>query len=47
MLQESIAELKLVTRRYARRQRKWIMNRMIRRTDRQVLINLNYTQLVN
>lgn len=47
MLQESIAELKLVTRRYARKQRKWIMNRMIRRTDRQVpsIYSLNCTNI--
>lgn len=36
LLQRGIDDLKLVTKRYARRQEKWVMNRLIRRTDRQV-----------
>ncbi|KYN33429.1 tRNA dimethylallyltransferase, mitochondrial [Trachymyrmex septentrionalis] len=36
LLQQGIDDLKLVTRRYAKRQDKWVMNRLIRRSDRQV-----------
>ncbi|XP_024886056.1 tRNA dimethylallyltransferase isoform X1 [Temnothorax curvispinosus] len=36
LLQQGIDDLKLVTRRYAKRQDKWVMNRLIRRGDRQV-----------
>ncbi|XP_076242789.1 tRNA dimethylallyltransferase [Calliopsis andreniformis] len=36
LLERGIDELKLATKRYAKRQEKWIMNRLIRRTDRQV-----------
>lgn len=35
-LQEGISQLKMVTRRYARKQRKWIVNRFLGRDDRQV-----------
>ncbi|KAK0170018.1 hypothetical protein PV328_010632 [Microctonus aethiopoides] len=36
LLNQGIENLKLVTRRYARRQQRWVMNRFIRRIDRQV-----------
>ncbi|XP_029173259.1 tRNA dimethylallyltransferase isoform X1 [Nylanderia fulva] len=36
LLQQGVDDLKLVTRRYAKRQNKWVMNRLIRRGDRQV-----------
>ncbi|KYM87499.1 tRNA dimethylallyltransferase, mitochondrial [Atta colombica] len=36
LLQQGIDDLKLATRRYAKRQDKWVMNRLIRRGDRQV-----------
>ncbi|KAM0733617.1 tRNA dimethylallyltransferase [Formica fusca] len=36
LLQQGIDDLKLVTRRYAKKQNKWVMNRLIRRGDRQV-----------
>ncbi|XP_043594693.1 tRNA dimethylallyltransferase isoform X2 [Bombus pyrosoma] len=36
LLQKGIDDLKLVTKRYARRQEKWIRNRLVRRSDRQV-----------
>lgn len=36
LLQQGIDDLKLVTRRYAKKQDKWVMNRLIRRGDRQV-----------
>nr|XP_031828956.1 tRNA dimethylallyltransferase isoform X2 [Nomia melanderi] len=36
LLQKGIDDLKLVTKRYARTQERWIRNRMIRRSDRQV-----------
>lgn len=36
ILQEGIEQLKLVTRRYARKQKKWIINRFLGRSDRQV-----------
>ena len=42
MLQESIEALKAVTKRYARKQKKWIMNRMIRRIDRQVSTQIKF-----
>lgn len=35
-LQEGIEQLKLVTRRYARKQKKWIINRILGRNDRKV-----------
>ncbi|KAG5888368.1 hypothetical protein JTB14_033505 [Gonioctena quinquepunctata] len=35
-LNEGIDQLKMVTRRYARKQKKWISNRFLGRTDRQV-----------
>lgn len=34
LLESSIERLKLVTRRYARKQKKWIKNRLINATDR-------------
>lgn len=37
LLQQGIDDLKLVTRRYAKKQDKWVMNRLIRRGDRQVI----------
>jgi len=37
LLQQGIDDLKLVTRRYAKKQNKWVMNRLIRRGDRQVI----------
>lgn len=37
LLQQGIDDLKLVTRRYAKKQDKWVMNRLIRRDDRQVI----------
>ncbi|XP_043264832.1 tRNA dimethylallyltransferase isoform X2 [Colletes gigas] len=47
LLQQGIDDLKLVTKRYAKKQRKWIMNRMIRRNDRQVppMYTLDCTKL--
>ncbi|XP_043282975.1 tRNA dimethylallyltransferase isoform X2 [Venturia canescens] len=36
LLKQGIDDLKMVTRRYARRQQRWIMNRFIRRIDRPV-----------
>ncbi|XP_017753987.1 PREDICTED: tRNA dimethylallyltransferase, mitochondrial-like [Eufriesea mexicana] len=36
LLQKGIDDLKLVTKRYARKQEKWIMNRLVLRKDRQV-----------
>lgn len=36
LLQKGIDDLKMVTKRYARRQEKWIRNRLLRRSDRQV-----------
>ncbi|XP_058804254.1 tRNA dimethylallyltransferase [Phymastichus coffea] len=36
MLSEAIENLKMATRRYAKRQRKWVNNRLLRRADRQV-----------
>ncbi|XP_014216978.1 tRNA dimethylallyltransferase, partial [Copidosoma floridanum] len=36
LLQQSIEELKRATRKYARRQHKWVRNRLVRRADRQV-----------
>ncbi|XP_032454554.1 tRNA dimethylallyltransferase isoform X4 [Nasonia vitripennis] len=36
LLKEAIENLKIATRRYARRQHKWVRNRLIRRVDRQV-----------
>ncbi|CAL7940787.1 unnamed protein product [Xylocopa violacea] len=36
LLQQGIDDLKLVTKRYAKRQEKWIKNRLIRCADRQV-----------
>lgn len=42
-LQEGIEQLKIDTRRYARKQRKWIMNRFLGRTDRQVCSSVYYT----
>ncbi|XP_017881069.1 tRNA dimethylallyltransferase-like [Ceratina calcarata] len=38
LLKKGIDDLKLVTKRYAKKQEKWIMNRLIRRSDRQVPI---------
>lgn len=35
-LSDSIEQLKMVTRRYARKQRKWIVNRFLARNDRKV-----------
>ncbi|KAK1136795.1 hypothetical protein K0M31_001331 [Melipona bicolor] len=36
LLRKSIEDLKTVTKRYAKKQEKWIQNRLIRRSDRQV-----------
>ncbi|XP_033206717.2 tRNA dimethylallyltransferase isoform X1 [Bombus vancouverensis nearcticus] len=36
LLQKGIDDLKMVTKRYARRQERWIRNRLLRRSDRQV-----------
>ncbi|EFN89176.1 tRNA isopentenyltransferase, mitochondrial [Harpegnathos saltator] len=36
LLKQGIEDLKLVTRRYAKKQDQWVMNRLIRRDDRQV-----------
>ncbi|XP_053596974.1 tRNA dimethylallyltransferase isoform X1 [Microplitis demolitor] len=36
LFQQGVFDLKLVTRRYARRQLRWILNRFIKRIDRQV-----------
>ncbi|XP_061937659.1 tRNA dimethylallyltransferase isoform X2 [Apis cerana] len=36
LLQRGIDDLKIVTKRYAKKQRKWVMNRLLRRSDRQV-----------
>ncbi|KAK2578470.1 hypothetical protein KPH14_011639 [Odynerus spinipes] len=36
LLKRGIDDLKMVTRRYARKQQKWIKNRLMRRADRQV-----------
>lgn len=36
LLKKGIEDLKLVTKRYARKQEKWVTNRIIRRSDRQV-----------
>lgn len=36
LLQRGIDDLKMVTKRYAKKQQKWIMNRLLRRSDRQV-----------
>ncbi|XP_032681041.1 tRNA dimethylallyltransferase [Odontomachus brunneus] len=49
LLQQGIDDLKLVTRRYARRQDKWVMNRLIRRSDRQVppVYSLDCTDVTN
>ncbi|XP_076167935.1 tRNA dimethylallyltransferase isoform X2 [Ptiloglossa arizonensis] len=47
LLQRGIEDLKLVTKRYAKKQQKWIMNRLIRRTDRPMppVYSLNCTNL--
>ncbi|KAL0107320.1 hypothetical protein PUN28_015696 [Cardiocondyla obscurior] len=49
LLQQGIDDLKLVTRRYAKRQDKWVMNRLIRRDDRQVppVYSLDCTDVTN
>jgi len=44
LLQQGIDDLKLVTRRYAKKQNKWVMNRLIRRGDRQVI---HLSRLIN
>ncbi|CAK9814313.1 tRNA dimethylallyltransferase [Anthophora plagiata] len=36
LLEKGITDLKQVTRRYSKKQEKWVMNRIIRRSDRQV-----------
>nr|XP_034176165.1 tRNA dimethylallyltransferase isoform X1 [Osmia lignaria] len=36
LLEKGIEELNLVTKRYAKKQQKWVMNRLARRKDRQV-----------
>lgn len=36
LLQRGIDDLKMVTKRYAKKQKKWVMNRLLRRSDRQV-----------
>jgi len=38
LLNEGIEALKVVTRRYARKQIKWIRNRFLKQPDRQVII---------
>lgn len=35
-LQDGIEQLKIATRRYAKKQKKWIVNRFLGRSDRQV-----------
>ncbi|XP_053982147.1 tRNA dimethylallyltransferase isoform X2 [Hylaeus volcanicus] len=49
LLQQSIDFLKLVTKRYAKKQVKWITNRLIRRNDRQTppVYSLDCTNLDN
>ncbi|XP_011691271.1 PREDICTED: tRNA dimethylallyltransferase, mitochondrial-like [Wasmannia auropunctata] len=49
LLQQGIDDLKRVTRRYAKRQDKWVMNRLIRRGDRQVppVYSLDCTDVTN
>lgn len=41
-LQKGIEQLKLVTRRYARKQKKWIMHRFLGRDDRRVRKNITF-----
>lgn len=41
-LKKAIEQLKMVTRRYARKQNKWIKNRFLGRLDRQVKIHIRY-----
>lgn len=36
LLEQGISDLKMVTRRYARKQIKWVSNRFLGRPDRQV-----------
>ncbi|XP_076671666.1 tRNA dimethylallyltransferase isoform X2 [Andrena cerasifolii] len=36
LLKQGISDLKLVTKRYAKKQERWVMNRLLRRSDRQV-----------
>lgn len=36
LLKTGIDDLKIATKRYAKKQEKWVMNRLIRRSDRQV-----------
>ncbi|KZC13841.1 tRNA dimethylallyltransferase, mitochondrial, partial [Dufourea novaeangliae] len=36
LLKKAIDDLRLVTKRYAKKQQKWVRNRLIRRSDRQV-----------
>ncbi|KAG7210598.1 hypothetical protein KM043_012113 [Ampulex compressa] len=36
LLKQAVEDLKTVTKRYAKKQNRWIMNRLIRRVDRQV-----------
>ncbi|XP_017793296.1 PREDICTED: tRNA dimethylallyltransferase, mitochondrial, partial [Habropoda laboriosa] len=36
LLEKGIADLKLVTKKYSKKQEQWIMNRIMRRSDRQV-----------
>lgn len=47
LLEESIEQMKLATRKYARKQIKWIKNRFLRIRDRQVpsIFGLNATDL--
>ncbi|XP_044016747.1 tRNA dimethylallyltransferase isoform X2 [Aphidius gifuensis] len=49
LFDQGVKDLKLVTKRYARRQQRWIMNRFVKRTDRQVppIYELNCTNLDN
>lgn len=42
LLDEGIEALKVVTRRYARKQIKWIRNRFLKQPDRQVIILIQF-----
>lgn len=42
LFEKCVGDLKLATRRYARRQIKWVTNRFLRTADREVSQNPNY-----